>query len=128
MKKVSDSLSGSTVVLGASPNPSRPAHLAVLRLVDAGHTAIPIGTRNGTIGELDIIVDRPALDNVDTVNLYIGPTHQAALFPYILSLKPRRIIFNPGTENPELMKLAREAGIEVTAACSLVMLATGQYV
>ena len=74
-----------------------------------------------------IITDHPAVDNVDTVTLYLNAQNQKQYYDYILSLKPKRIIFNPGTENPELYKLAKENNIQVMEACTLVLLSTGQY-
>lgn len=117
-----------TVVLGATTNPARTAYLAVERLVAAAQPTVPIGIRQGEVAGLTILNDQPAVDEVDTVSLYIGPDRQPPYYDYILNeLRPQRIIFNPGTENPELAQKAREAGIEPLNACTLVMLATGQY-
>ena len=73
------------------------------------------------------IFEKPAIPDVDTITLYIGPQHQPEWYDYLISLKPKRIIFNPGTENPEFEKMAEEKGIETLEACTLVMLRTGQY-
>ena len=116
-----------TVVLGASPNPARYSFSAVRQLMQHGFTPIPVGLRSGEIDGLEIITERPELENIDTVTLYVGPDHQPGLYDYIFKLNPRRIIFNPGTENAELAKLAQKRGIETTYACSLVLLSTGQY-
>ncbi len=116
-----------TVVLGATPNPERYAHLATLRLAQHGHEAVPVGLRAGKIGDLDILEGTPPVDGVDTVTLYVGPDRQPPLYDYILSLQPQRIIFNPGTENPELAVLAHQKGIEIVEGCTLVMLSIGQY-
>lgn len=116
-----------TVVLGASPNPERYSYLAVDRLTRKGHPVVAIGLRNGNIGDTPITPEHPALENVDTVTLYMNAEKQKQYYDYILSLHPKRIIFNPGTENPELVKLATAAGIEHPYACTLVMLSTGQY-
>lgn len=116
-----------TVVLGASPNPSRYSNRAVKRLVSNGYDAVPVGVRNGIIQGIDIITETPFIRNVHTITLYLNPERQQPHYDYILSLQPERIIFNPGTENPELMRLAKEKGIEVEVACTLVLLAVGEY-
>ncbi len=114
-------------MIGASPNPSRYAHRAVMALQQHGHPAIPLGIRKGEIGTASILTEWPEIKEVDTVTLYLGPSRQAPHLDYILSLKPKRVIFNPGTENPELEHQMKAAGIETLEACTLVMLATGQY-
>lgn len=116
-----------TVVLGATPNPERYAYLATVRLAHHGHEVVPIGIRSGKIGDLDILDGTPPVKDVDTVTLYVGPDRQPPLYDYIFSLQPQRIIFNPGTENPELAALARQKGIETVEGCTLVMLSIGQY-
>jgi predicted CoA-binding protein len=120
-----------TIVLGASPKPERYAYEAVVRLLSKGHEVIPIGIRQGkTAGDLDIINGMPLIENVHTVTLYISSDIQAEYYDYILNtIHPKRIIFNPGTENPELLKLIKERGlkIEVEVACTLVMLNLGLY-
>lgn len=116
-----------TVVLGATPNPERYAYLAALRLQQRGHEAVPVGIRTGKIGDLDILQGTPPLEGVHTVTLYLGPDRQPPLYDYIFSLRPQRIIFNPGTENPELAGLAHQKGIETVEGCTLVMLSIGQY-
>ena len=116
-----------TVVLGASPNPERYGYLAVTRLRAHGHPVTAIGKRAGSIGDTPITDEHPALSGVDTVTLYLNPMNQVQYYDYILSLKPKRIIFNPGTENPELETLARENGIIPQQACTLVLLSTGQF-
>lgn len=116
-----------TVVIGASPNPVRYANMATLRLQEAGHEVVPIGIREGQIGGQDIVTDRPQLSDVDTVTLYVGPGRQPDWFEYIFSLKPKRIILNPGTENMQLTALAERHGVEPVEACTLVMLSVGNY-
>ncbi|MDF2448546.1 MAG: CoA-binding protein [Bacteroidota bacterium] len=116
-----------TVVIGASPSPDRYSYKATISLLNYGHKVYPVGLRNGKIHDLDIITDKPALKDVDTVTLYVGPANQHAWIDYILSLKPKRIIFNPGTENNEFEKLAQSEGIETLRACTLVMLAIKEY-
>jgi uncharacterized protein len=116
-----------TLVLGASPNPERYSYLAVHRLRNAGHPVSAIGSKPATVGDVDIITDKEAIPDVDTVTLYLNPANQKEYYDYILSLHPRRIIFNPGAENPELEALASANGIEPVEACTLVLLSTGQY-
>ena len=86
-----------------------------------------MGYRRDTIGDLEIVTDFPAVEDVHTVTLYLNPQRQAEHYDYILSLQPSRLIFNPGTENLEFQRLAEERGIETVVACTLVMLSTGQY-
>ncbi len=116
-----------TLVLGASPNPARIAHSAVRQLVWAGHEVVALGNREGNIDGVELIQGKPALEGIDTITLYLNPRRQQEYYDYLLSLKPRRIIFNPGAENRELAQLAREQGIEVEMACTLVMLSMQAY-
>lgn len=116
-----------TVIIGAVPNAERYSYKATMSLLQHDHKVYPIGLRAGKIGGIDIITDRPALNDVDTVTLYVGPQNQHHWTEYILSLKPKRIIFNPGAENPEFEKQASEKGIECVEACTLVMLSIGNY-
>ena len=116
-----------TVVLGASDNPSRYSYLAIERLRRYGHQVIAIGRKSGKVGETEVITDRPDEKDVDTVTLYLNPQMQKQYYDYILSLHPKRIIFNPGTENPELESLAKDNQIQSMEACTLVMLGSGQY-
>jgi hypothetical protein len=116
-----------TVVIGASPKADRYSYKATISLQQHQHSVFPIGIRSGEINDLDIITDKPLLENIDTVTLYIGPDNQADWIDYIFSLKPKRIIFNPGTENIQFETLATSKGIEAIEACTLVLLATNQY-
>ncbi len=116
-----------TVVLGASTNPARTSHLATRRLQARGVPTVPLGIRVGNIDGLPIQQGTPDIEDVHTLTLYLNPTLQREYYDYILQLKPERLIFNPGTENPELAQLARAAGIESLNACTLVMLATDSY-
>lgn len=116
-----------TVVLGASTNPTRYSYLATQRLKNQGFNVEPVGIKKGAIEGLPIKNGTPVLTDVHTVTLYLNPQRQEAYYDYILSLKPQRIIFNPGTENPTLVNKAKEAGIEPVIACTLVMLSTGAY-
>jgi predicted CoA-binding protein len=116
-----------TVVLGASPNPSRYSYLAVNRLQAHGHTVIPIGKKQGTINNNTIVAEAIPVENVDTITLYLNAQNQKQYYDYILSLQPKRIIFNPGAENDELAKLAVKNNIQPMEACTLVLLSTNQY-
>jgi len=116
-----------TLVLGATPNPDRYAYRAMNALLKHGHEAVPVGVRAGEVAGKIILQGMPHIPDLDTVTLYVGPERQPAYYEYLLSLKPKRIIFNPGTENPELEQLAAEAGIETEEACTLVLLAIGKY-
>ncbi len=116
-----------TIVLGASPNPERYSYKAVALLSYFGYELIAQGIRKGSINKIEIVSGKPKLDDIHTVTLYIGSKKQVDYYDYILSLKPKRIIFNPGTENPELYKLTQNNGIEVVENCTLVMLNSGLY-
>jgi hypothetical protein len=123
------SIGSKTVVVGASTNPSRYAYLAAEMLTQGGYDMIPIGVKRGVVFGKTIqdIHTRPVIDHVHTITLYIGPAHQPPWYDYLLGLHPKRIIFNPGTENEDFMRKAAAAGAEVVVACTLVMLRTGQY-
>lgn len=116
-----------TLVLGASPNPDRYSNLAAKKLKSKDHPVIAIGKRKGAIDSIEIITDQKPVEDVDTVTLYLNANNQKQYYDYILSLHPKRIIFNPGAENEELEKLANEKGIKTMEACTLVLLSTGQY-
>ena len=122
-------MSKKTVIIGATPNASRYAHTAAHMLTDHQHTIVPVGIKSGTVAGQEIIDlrDQPEVADVDTVTLYIGPQHQPEWYEYILGLNPQRIIFNPGTENPEFSEMAQARGIEAVEACTLVMLRVGTY-
>jgi uncharacterized protein len=116
-----------TLVLGATDNPARYAFLAVNKLVRYNHPVVPVGIRDGEVAGLKILKGRPEVKDIDTVTLYVGTRNLPPYFDYIIGLKPKRIIFNPGTENNELEKLAKDNGIEAVEGCTLVMLSTGEY-
>ncbi len=115
------------LVIGASENPSRYSYKAIHSLRAHHYEVEAIGKQNGKVGDVSFSNERPPFENIHTITLYINPQHQKAYYDYMLSLKPRRIIFNPGTENPELETLARQQGIEALSACTLVLLSTGQF-
>lgn len=116
-----------TLVLGASTKPERYGNIATRRLKLYNHEVVPVGNRGGEIEGIDILLGKPDVDGIDTITLYLNPKRQEEFYDYIIGLKPKRIIFNPGTENPELVKLAKKNGIETEIACTLVLLSVGQY-
>ena len=116
-----------TLVLGASDNPSRYSYLAVHRLRRHGHPVVAIGKKTGMVSDVPIEKEKKEWQDVDTVTLYLNPAHQQQYYDYIVSLKPKRIIFNPGAENDELSDLAIKNGITPMEACTLVLLSTNQY-
>ena len=115
------------VVLGASPNPDRFSYKAVKRLLRHNYQVIAIGKREGMIGSTPIITGQPPLPGVHTVLIYLAPYHQGEIFDYVLSLRPKRVVFNPGTESPEFEEFLESYNIQVVRDCSLVMLATGRF-
>jgi predicted CoA-binding protein len=116
-----------TLVLGATPDESRYANLASTRLVRSGHPIVNVGMKAGEAAGVPIEKPEEIHHDIDTITLYVGPQHQQNLYKYILDTHPRRIIFNPGTENSELRRMANEKGIETEYACTLVLLSIGQY-
>jgi predicted CoA-binding protein len=116
-----------TVVIGASDNPEKYSHKATVALQKNNHEVVPVGIKDGNINGIEIIKGRPIVLDVDTVTLYIGAKHQAEWYDYIISLKPKRVVFNPGTENPEFEELLKKNNIEALEACTLVMLSVGNY-
>lgn len=116
-----------TLVLGASDHPERYSFLAINRLKAAGHDVVGIGKTKSVVAGINIQTEQLPLTNIDTVTLYLNPKHQQQYYDYILSLKPKRIIFNPGAENHELEQLALQNNIQPIDGCTLVMLSTGQY-
>ena len=116
-----------TLVLGASEREDRYANKAVRQLVENNHEVVAVGRAAGSIGDVTIETGQPMVADVDTVTLYIGPRFHPDIADYVVELSPRRVIFNPGTENPEFQKLLESKGIAVEEACTLVLLRTGQY-
>jgi predicted CoA-binding protein len=116
-----------TLILGASPNPARYGYIATEMLKDYHHEVVPYGIKTGDIGGTEIVNTLPKDADFDTVTLYLGPANQKEYYDYIVGLKPQRVIFNPGTENPELEQLLTQKGIEPLEACTLVLLKTGRY-
>ena len=116
-----------TLVLGASLKPNRYSNYAIQRLVSKHVDTVAFGLRKGEVSGVEIDTDLVPYKNVHTVTLYLNPKRQEAYYDYIVSLKPERVIFNPGTENPKLYQILEENNIEFEAACTLVLLSTNQY-
>jgi uncharacterized protein len=116
-----------TLVMGASPKPERYSNMAVKRLVAHNHPVEAIGLRENKIDNIPIQTGLPQLENIDTVTLYLSAKNQEQYYDYIIGLKPKRVIFNPGAENFEFEKKLTENGIEPVEACTLVLLSTGQF-
>jgi uncharacterized protein len=116
-----------TLVLGATPDANRYAYLASNRLVRSGHSIVNVGIKTGEVAGVPIEKPETIHKDIDTITLYVGPQHQEGLYDYILDTHPKRIIFNPGTKNSELRRMAKEKGIETEYACTLVMLSIGAY-
>jgi predicted CoA-binding protein len=116
-----------TLVLGASDNPARYSNMAIRMLRSHGHEVAAIGAKDTRVDDVEVTKEKSMFEDIHTVTLYLNPTLQQPYYDYILSLKPRRIIYNPGTENPELREMAERQGIENMEACTLVLLSTSQY-
>lgn len=116
-----------TLVLGASAHPYRYSYKAIQLLRANGHEVIAVGLNAGEVADVKITPTFPLNEKFDTLTMYINPLHQKEYYDAILKTKPRRIIFNPGTENEELKQLAERNGIKTEEACTLVLLNTGQY-
>lgn len=116
-----------TLVIGASEKEDRYSNKAIQMLRSHKHEVRAIGAREGKVLDVPIHKEKEIFDDIDTVTLYLNPKRQAAYYDYIISLKPRRVIFNPGTENEEFYKLLQAENIEKDEACTLVLLSTNQY-
>lgn len=120
-------MSKKTLVLGASLKPNRYSNFAIRRLAKKNHEVVAVGLREGKVDGIKIEVGKPTFKEVDTVTLYMNPKRQNEYYDYIISLKPKRVIFNPGTENMEFVELLKINDIETEVACTLVLLTTNQY-
>lgn len=120
---------GKTVIIGSVPKPSRYAYKAANMLEENGFDFLPLGIQEGEVLGQKIlqINEKPQIEDVETLTLYINPKRQKDWYDYMISLQPKRIIFNPGTENQEFKMLAQKEGVECVEACTLVMLSTGVY-
>ncbi len=116
-----------TLVLGASLKPNRYSHYAIQRLVANQIEVVAVGLKEGEVDGVTIATKPLPFENIDTVTLYLNPMRQREYYDYIVSLNPKRVIFNPGTENPEFYQILQENNIPFEAACTLVLLSTNQY-
>ncbi len=116
-----------TLVFGASLNPSRYANLVIKKLVKGGHEVVAFGMKKGVVEGIAIDTELKYYNDIDTVTFYLNAQKQKAYYQYITALKPKRVIFNPGTENPEFYSILRENHIEFEVACNLTLLSTNQY-
>jgi len=116
-----------TLVLGASLNSNRYSNMAINRLVNNGFKVVAYGLKEGKVSEINIDTDLKQYDNIDTITLYLNQKRQKDYYDYIISLQPKRVIFNPGTENPEFYQILKDHNIDFEVACTLTLLATNQY-
>ncbi|WP_299130464.1 CoA-binding protein [uncultured Winogradskyella sp.] len=116
-----------TLVLGASLKPNRYSNIAVNKLRQYKHEVVAFGLKQGIVADVTIDTELKPYDNIDTVTLYLNPKRQEDYYTYITGLKPNRVIFNPGTENPEFYELLKANNISFEVACTLVLLSTNQY-
>jgi len=116
-----------TLVLGATTKPERYAFIAINKLFEKEHPVVAIGQNEGEVAGVKIQTKQIPLKNIDTVTLYLNPVRQRDYYNYIIGLKPKRVIFNPGTENPEFYQLLKANNIKAEVACTLVLLSTNQF-
>ncbi len=116
-----------TLIIGASLKEERYSNKAINRLRNYNHPVVAIGLREGDVQDVSIVKGEPVFNDIHTVSLYINPKRQPEYYDYILALQPKRVIFNPGTENVELFDLLQQASIPFEASCTLVLLSTDQY-
>lgn len=116
-----------TLVLGASTNPRRYSYKAIQKLTIYGHPVLAIGNKEGEVSGVKFTTEKVKFEDVDTITLYLNEKHQKSFYNYILDLKPKRVLFNPGTENEELQNLLKKNNIAFEDACTLVLLSIGQY-
>ena len=116
-----------TLVIGASLNSSRYSNMAIVKLKQFHIETVALGLKSGLVEDVAIATEKKAFDDIHTVTLYLNPKRQEEYYDYIISLNPKRVIFNPGTENPEFYELLKKSGIITEVACTLVLLTTGQY-
>lgn len=116
-----------TLIMGASTNPDRYANFAIKKLRANGIEVVAFGIKAGIVGDVKIDTERIPYESIHTVSLYLNPKHQKQYYDYILNLNPKRVIFNPGTENPEFFNLLENKGIAHELSCTLVLLSTNQY-
>jgi len=120
-------MSKKTLVMGASLKTNRYSNLAIKRLTSHGNEIVAFGMKAGKVDGVAIDNTLIPYEGIDTITLYLNPKRQEEYYDYMISLKPKRIIFNPGTENPEFIRLLFANDIEAEIACTLVLLSTDQY-
>lgn len=116
-----------TLVIGASTHPDRYSNMAIHQLVEHRQPVVAVGLREGEVAGISIQKGMPDFTDLDTITLYLNPKNQEQYYDYILGLQPKRVLFNPGTENPELQAKLKEVNIDYEEACTLVLLSTNQY-
>lgn len=116
-----------TLVIGASTNPNRYSFMAIQKLTKYGHPVMAIGNKEGEVSGVRITKEKVMFEDIDTITLYLNENNQKSFYDYILDLKPKRVLFNPGTENEELQKLLIKNNIAFEEACTLVLLSIGKY-
>ncbi len=116
-----------TIVLGASDNPARYSYKAIHALLSHGHEVVPVGIKDVEVAGMKIIKGFPTINNLHTITLYVGKSKQEQYYDYLINLKPQRIIFNPGTENPDFKLICEQNGIETVQNCTLIMLANNLF-
>jgi predicted CoA-binding protein len=116
-----------TAVFGSSVKPNRYSNRAINKLRQYGYPVHALGLREGKVADVEIKTGMPKLDDVHTVTMYLGPQNQVEYFDYIRSMKPHRVIFNPGTENPKFAKILKNEGVEVVEYCTLVLLDSDMF-
>ena len=116
-----------TLVFGASLKPQRYSNIAIYRLLKNNIETVAFGLREGDVDSVKIKTNLSEFEDIHTITLYLNPTRQKEYYNKIVALKPKRVLFNPGTENPEFYNILKENGIEVEVACTLVLLSIGQY-
>ena len=116
-----------TLIIGASTKRMRYSNMAIQRLLEHGHTVIGIGKSGGNVLGVEVKGEKAPHEDIDTVSLYINSSIQPEYYDYVVALNPTRVIFNPGTENPEFYEILKENNIKVEIACTLVLLRTNQY-
>ena len=116
-----------TLVIGASLKPHRFSNTVIRRLCEHHIPVVAVGLREGVVNDVTIFKPFPEVSNIHTVSLYVGPRNQPFWYDFILQANPRRVIFNPGTENEDFQQVLRERDIEVVTGCTLVMLSNDEY-
>ncbi len=127
-------MSKQTLVIGASLKPQRYSNIAIHKLIAYHHKVVAIGLRKGLVAGVAILTTKSeeelcklSIKNIHTVTLYLNSKRQEAYYNFIISLNPKRVIFNPGTENEDFYKLLEKNKILYEVACTLVLLTTSQY-